>query len=65
MRALIEALDPLGLCKSSVAHPAAIMAFELVTLSLSSADNASLYDDDDVVKWTIVTAISMATIYRS
>ena len=65
MRVRIEALDPLDQFKSSAAHPAAIMAFELVTLSLSSADNASLYDDDDVVKWTIVTAISMATIYRS
>ena len=65
MRALIEALNPIDQFKSSAAHSAAIMAFELAALPLPSAGDASLHGDDDVVKQTIVTAIPMATTYRS
>ena len=65
MRAPLKALDPLDQFESSTAHSAAIMAFELAALPSLSAGDASLHGDNDVVKYTIVTAISMATTCRS
>ena len=62
--ALIKALDPADQFESSAAHSAAIVAFDLAALSLPSAGDTSLHSDDDVIKYTIVTAISMATSYR-
>ena len=41
------------------------MVFDLAALSLPWAGDASLHGDDNVIKYTIVTAIHMATIYCS
>ena len=65
MRALIKALDPLDQFKRPVAYSDAIITFQSPALLLRWAGDASLHDDDNVVKQTIVTAIPMATNYRS
>lgn len=51
MRALIKALDPLDQFKNSVAHSAAIMAFELAALPSPSAGNVSLHGNGTVIYW--------------
>ena len=40
------------------------MTFNFPVLLLSSADDASLHDNDYVVKQTIITAILMANTYQ-
>ena len=61
MRDLIEAPDPLSQFKRSATHLAAIMVFELATLLLPLAGNPSLHDNGNVVKKTIISAMTMAT----
>ena len=62
-RPLIEALDHFEQFESSVAHSAAIMAFELAALPSSLTGDVSLHYDNNVVKQIIITVISMATMY--
>ena len=64
MRALIEALNLFDQFKSSAAHSAAIVAFDLATLLSPSTGDASLHGDDNVIKYTIATTIFMTTSYR-
>ena len=41
------------------------IVFELFALVLQSADDGSIHDGVDVVKWTIILATLMAATYRS
>ena len=64
MRDPIKALDSADQFKSSAAHSAAIVAFDLATLLSPSTGDASLHGDDNVIKYTIATTIFMTTSYR-
>ena len=50
MRALMKVLDPSNQFKSLAAHLAAIVAFNLAALLSPWAGDASLNDDNNVVK---------------
>ena len=59
----MKALKPPNQFESLVAHLATIIAFELVVLLSSSAGDASLREDIDVLKNTIVTTVLKTTTY--
>ena len=65
MRARNETLTPLNSFESLATHLVVMMVFKLVTLLLSLAGDASLEDENNVVKWTMILAIPMTITYHS